>query len=140
MTITALQPEGAVGQWTNVWTHTYTATLNSCDGSFTGTGFVKGTIDPFTDTETITGQLSGNDVSFTAKRNSDSLVYSLVNAPLDNTTVTLATSNPVVSWALEFKVGATTKATSNFKNHGDYVSSQGGGSDPAHSCIGMPIH
>ena len=29
--------------------------------------------------------------------------------------------------------------TTNFKNHGDYVSSQGGGSDAAHSCIGMPI-
>ena len=30
--------------------------------------------------------------------------------------------------------------TTNFKNHGDYVSSQGGGSDAAHSCIGMPVH
>jgi hypothetical protein len=29
---------------------------------------------------------------------------------------------------------------STFKNHGDYVSSQGGGDDAAHSCIGMPIH
>jgi hypothetical protein len=29
---------------------------------------------------------------------------------------------------------------SNFKNHGDYVSSQGGGDDAAHSCIGMPTH
>ena len=28
---------------------------------------------------------------------------------------------------------------SNFKNHGEYVSSVGGGSDAAHSCIGMPI-
>ncbi len=28
---------------------------------------------------------------------------------------------------------------SNFKNHGDYVSSVGGGSDAAHSCIGMPV-
>ena len=29
---------------------------------------------------------------------------------------------------------------SNFKNHGEYVSSQVGGSDAAHSCIGMPIN
>jgi hypothetical protein len=28
----------------------------------------------------------------------------------------------------------------DFENHGDYVSSQGGGSDAAHSCIGMPLH
>jgi hypothetical protein len=42
---------------------------------------------------------------------------------------------------LEFHVSATKLiATSNFKNHGEYVSSQGGGSDAAHSCIGMPIH
>ena len=31
-------------------------------------------------------------------------------------------------------------ALTHFKNHGEYVSSQGGGSDAAHSCIGMPIH
>ena len=34
MTITAVQPEGAVGQWDNVWTHTYNVVLNPCDGSF----------------------------------------------------------------------------------------------------------
>ena len=33
-----------------------------------------------------------------------------------------------------------TVTTSNFKNHGEYVSSMGGGDDAAHSCIGMPIH
>ncbi len=36
------------------------------------------------------------------------------------------------------KVSATTTGTSNYKNHGDYVSSMGGGADAAHSCIGMP--
>jgi hypothetical protein len=46
----------------------------------------------------------------------------------------------VVPWDLEFKVSKTMVASSNFKNHGDYVSSQGGGSDAAHSCIGMPVH
>ena len=29
--------------------------------------------------------------------------------------------------------------SSEFKNHGAYVSSMGGGDDAAHSCIGMPI-
>ena len=37
MTITAVQPEGEVGKWINVWTHTYDVTVNS-DGSFTGVG------------------------------------------------------------------------------------------------------
>ena len=46
----------------------------------------------------------------------------------------------MVPWALEFKVSKTMGASSNYKNHGEYVSSQGGGSDAAHSCIGMPIH
>jgi hypothetical protein len=140
MTITAVQPEGAVGQWTNVWTHTYNVTLNPCDGSFSGTGSLSGTLNGPYSNETITGHLDdGNTVSFTATR-PDGVVYSLTNAPLDGTTVSYATSNPSVSWPLEFHVTNTMGAFSNFKNHGDYVSSPGGGSDAAHSCIGMPVH
>jgi hypothetical protein len=139
MTLTAVQPEGAVGQWQNVWTHTYNVTLNPCDGSFSGDGSLSGTINGFYSNETITGHLDGNAVSFTATR-PDGVEYSLSNAPLDNTTVTLATSTPTVPFDLEFKVSATMKATSDYKNHGEYVASQGGGSDAAHSCIGMPIH
>ena len=30
--------------------------------------------------------------------------------------------------------------SSNYKNHGQYVKAMGGGSDAAHSCIGMPIN
>ena len=140
MTITAVQPEGAVGQWQNVWTHTYTVELNPCDGSFSGTGSLSGTINgPISGTETITGHVVGNNVSFTARRDSDGVVYSLANAPLDNATVTLATSTPVVPWDLEFKVSKTISASSNYRNHGEYVAAQGGGSDAAHSCIGMPV-
>jgi hypothetical protein len=140
MTITAVQPKDQVGQWTDVWTHTYNVTVNPCDGSFTGTGSVSGTGFGLLSTETITGHLDGNTVSLTATRNSDGFVYSLNNAPLDGTTVSHATSNPSVSWPLEFHLTNTLGASSNYKNHGDYVSSQGGGSDAAHSCIGMPIH
>jgi hypothetical protein len=138
MTITAVQPEGAVGQWQNVWTHTYNVELNPCDGSFSGVGSVSGTLNGFYSNERITGHLDGNDVSFTATR-PDGLVYSLSNAPLDNTTVTLATSTPVAPWVLEFTVSKTLGASSTYKNHGDYVSSMGGGADAAHSCIGMPV-
>ena len=138
MTLTAVQPEGAVGQWTNVWTHTYNVELNPCDGSFSGDGSLSGTINGPYSSETITGHFDGNAVSFTATR-PDGVVYSLANAPLDNTTVTLATSTPVVPWALEFKVSKTMTPKSNYRNHGDYVSQMGGGADAAHSCIGMPI-
>jgi len=141
MTITAVQPEGAVGQFQNVWTHTYSVELNPCDGSFSGVGTLTGTINgAFGGNETITGHLDGNTVSFTATRSFDGVEYSLSNAPLDGSTVTLATSNPVVSWPLEFKVGATTPiASSNYQNHGDYVSQAGDKADAAHSCIGMPV-
>jgi hypothetical protein len=139
MTITAVQPEGAIGQFQNVWTHTYNVTLNPCDGSFSGTGSLSGTINGFYSNEKISGHLDGNAVSFTASR-PDGVVYSLSNAPVDSSTVTLASSSPAVSWPLEFKVGATTSASSNYKNHGDYVSQAGDKADAAHSCIGMPIH
>jgi hypothetical protein len=59
MTITAVQPEGAVGQFQNVWTHTYTVELNPCDGSFSGVGSLSGTINGFYSTETIAGHLDG---------------------------------------------------------------------------------
>ena len=140
MTITAVQPEGAVGQWQNVWTHTYNVTLNPCDRSISGVGALSGTVNGFYSSETIAGQLDGNAISFFTADRPDGVQYSLSNAPLDNSTVTLAHSNPVAPWDLEFKVSATKSNTSNYKNHGDYVSSQGGSSDAAHSCIGMPIH
>jgi len=42
---------------------------------------------------------------------------------------------------LEFKVTKPVFTNvSNWKNHGQYVSAQGGGADAAHSCIGMPIN
>jgi hypothetical protein len=146
MTITAVQPKDTVGQFNDVWTHTYNVNLNPCDGSFTGTGSVSGTPSGsdsrgFLGNETITGQRnSDGTISYTATRVESGEVYSLSNAKLDGTTEALATSNPAVSFPITFHVNATTTDTSHVKNHGDYVSSQGGGNDAAHSCIGMPIH
>jgi hypothetical protein len=144
MTITAVQPKDAISQWTDIWTHTYNVTFNTCGsdtGSFSGIGSVSGTGSGPLSAEKITGNLNADGtVTFTATRDSDGLVYSVTNAPLDGSTVSYATSNPAVSWPLEFHVSATSITSSNFKNHGEYVSSQGGGDDAAHSCIGMPIH
>ena len=52
----------------------------------------------------------------------------------------LATSTPVRPVAARVQGQKTNVVSSNYRNHGEYVSSQGGGSDAAHSCIGMPIH
>ena len=137
-TFTLTQPAGQVGQWDNVWTHKITVHVNPCDSTFTGEGVETGPGPTLN--ETITGSFGNGTVSLTAHRE-DGVSFSLANAPTNNDTVTLATSTPVVPWALEFK--ATTPSfnnTTNFKNHGDYVSSLGGGADAAHSCIGMPIH
>jgi hypothetical protein len=140
-TFTVTQPAGQVGQWDNVWTHNYKVTVNPCDGTFTGTGTVSGHDQngPYTNDETISGTFAKNSVNLTATR-TDGLVYTLDNAPFGGA-VTIATLNVQVPWTIEMKVtNPFFTNTSDFKNHGDYVSSQGGGSDAAHSCIGMPIN
>ena len=137
-TFTLTQPAGQVGQWDNLWTHSITVHVNPCDSTFTGEGVETGPGQTLH--ETINGSFGKGTVSLTANRE-DGVKFSLANAPTNNDTVTLATSTPVVPWELEFKASTPQFSnTSNYKNHGDYVSSQGGGSDAAHSCIGMPIH
>jgi hypothetical protein len=137
-TFTVTQPYGQVGQWNDVWTHNYTVT-SQCDGTFAGTGVQLDNQGHQADTETITGTFGPNhSVTFTAMRN-DGVSWTLTNAPTDGNAVTLATTNPAVGWPVEMKVSTPVTTTSDFKNHGDYVKSQGGGDDTAHSCIGMPI-
>jgi hypothetical protein len=141
MTITAVQPEGAYHQWENVWTHTYNVTLNPCDGSFSGDGSQVGDINGPYGTQTVTGHLDGNTVSLTASR-SDGITWAMTGEIGDTLIATLRNADGSVLQtpdAVEFKVSKTMGASSNFKNHGEYVSSMGGGDDAAHSCIGMPI-
>ena len=140
-TFTVTQPAGQVGQWDNVWTHNYNVTVNPCDGTFTGTGHVSGHDQngPYGADETISGSFAKDSVNLTATR-TDGLEYKLDNAHFGDA-VTIARLKQVVPWTIEMKVtNAIFTNKSNFKNHGDYVSSQGGGSDAAHSCIGMPIN
>ncbi len=83
---------------------------------------------------------SNRKVSLTATRDSDDLAFSLADAPFGDG-VTIATLNRVESCTIEMKVSKPIFTnTSDFKNHGDYVKSMGGGADAAHSCIGMPIN
>jgi len=136
-TFTLTQPAGQVGQWDSVWTHNITVQVNPCDNTFTGKGVETGPGQTLS--ENVTGSFGDGTVSLTAHRE-DGVSFSLTNAPMGNDVITNATSNPEVPWALEFKASAPNVShISTYKNHGEYVSSQGGGSDAAHSCIGMPI-
>ena len=139
-TFTVTQPYGQVGQWQNLWTHKLTVTVNPCDNTFSGIGLQYDNNNNSTSREDVTGSFNSDGaVNLTATRN-DGVVWSLASAPMDNSSVTLATTDPVVPWNVEMKVSQPKYTNlSTYKNHGDYVSSQGGGSDAAHSCIGMPI-
>lgn len=118
-------------------------TINPCDGTFTGTAVnsvwgdtvIQGystseNTATFTDSYTVFAQTNyvktvnitlNPDGSFTGTW-SDNLLP-IYGGPLSGTVVT----------------GAPTVTYSTYANHGQYVSSMGGGSDAAHSCIGMPI-
>jgi hypothetical protein len=114
------------------YVHTYDLTNNPCDGtgSFTGTGGIASL--PLS--ETVNGTLKGQSIT-------------IHGAYLGNYNpgYTWNYSGPLSGGNASDSMGQTVPLTftvtmSNFKNHGDYVSSQGGGSDVAHSCIGMPVH
>ena len=113
----------------STYVHTYTLDTN-CDGSFTGSGGIASL--PLS--ETINGTLKGQNITIHgAYLGNYNPGYTWnYNGPL---------SGGNASDSMNQSVPLTFKPTmSNFKNHGDYVSSQGGDDDAAHSCIGMPIH
>lgn len=113
--------------------HTYTGVIvNPCDGTFTsdnGSGiWTNGG-------ETISGKISNGVItSFTATYPGSYRWYFDSAKPTnvagyDNEGRTFDVTNALPLTNL-----------TNVKNHGEYVSSQGGGDDAAHSCIGMPIN
>ena len=120
--------------------HIYNIALNPCDGSFTGastTGSVLGGI------ETITGTLGANTLAFVATYTSIIPGYHYDYSGLLAGGTAFDFHANGTPYTPSFTIANTLTDvvnTSNYKNHGDYVSSQGGGADAAHSCIGMPIH
>jgi len=115
----------------DTYMHTFVVTANPCDGSIAITGSTPADGGYYT-TETVTGTLANGVISFS----------STYDGPY-NPGFTWSGSFPVAGGALSGQYTGTVVAGpttfSTFKNHGDYVSSQGGGPDAAHSCIGMPI-
>lgn len=127
--------------------HTYNVLINPCDGgSVAASGWQWGAnLDPLVHNpdETITATLSadGNTLTF------DPAVYVggwggspyswSGTFPVAGGTFTVTDSNGGVYPGVV--ITRTSSIVSTWANHGDYVSSQGGGDDAAHSCIGMPI-
>lgn len=137
-TFDVTQPYGTVGQWTSVWTHAVTVTVNPCDQTFTGEAIQYDPSMAQAYTETVSGSFGAGMVSINFVRN-DGVRWSLTNA-LYAPFVNIASSVPPVPWVLEAKVTPpSVTGTSDWKNHGQYVKAQDGGDDAAHSCIGMPI-
>lgn len=111
--------------------HTYTITLNPCDGSFTGTA-AAGSVVPG---ETIDGSFSNAYIDI----NSDALYPNgyawTYDGPLSGGTGYGPNGQTfTVSFSLTNVANSST-----FTNHGDFVSQQPDKNDAAHSCIGMPL-
>lgn len=142
-TFTVTQPRLVNHQFNTVYTHDIKVTVNPCDNTFTGTGTITGAQGEVIPAEDVTGTFGDGTVSLSMTRPGQSYSVDLVNGKTDGTTIshpTTSSDNGYVD-VIDFTVTKPVFTnTSTFKNHGEYVSSQGGGSDAAHSCIGMPIH
>jgi hypothetical protein len=107
----------------NFYVHTYNITI-APNGSFTGTGGVEN----LGINETISGTINGSTVvSFTANYlngGEPGYWWSSNGTDIDGRQFTVTNDLTILT----------------YKNHGDYVSSQGGGADAAHSSIGMPTN
>jgi hypothetical protein len=103
------------------YVHTYN--INIAGGTFTGTGSVLGSIP-----ETISGTMNGSAVSSFSAAYQNGSGYTWNSAGSDSLGQTFSVTNVL------------TNVTDTFKNHGQYVSQNGGGDDAAHSSIGMPIN
>ncbi len=111
--------------------HDYTVTTNPCDGSVSITGSTPVASGYYT-TETLTGSLTNGVISFS----------SVYDGPY-NLGYSYAGNFPVAGGTLGGDYPGTVSqpdtSSTTYANHGQYVSAVGGGSDAAHSCVGMPV-
>ncbi len=139
-------PSGSGGLWTTNFT-----VMVKPDGQFTGTGTTSGhdvdgdkSID-----EIVTGTFTDNNadgkadvVSFTSTRPQPlyTATWMVENAPLNGTPTQGSADG--ITWDLVFTVTGEPQmaaATTTDLNHGEYVSSMGGGKAAAQKCAGMPL-
>jgi hypothetical protein len=131
------------------YVHSYTVTVDPCNGTFTATGQYPALPAAATYYETMTGSTNGSGgLSFTATYYNDP-AFTSPTGYWWTFTGTFTDANLDISGTLNDSLGQTGLTVigtmdlatySSYANHGQYVSSMGGGSDAAHSCIGMPMH
>ena len=116
--------------------HTFTdVTVNPCeDGKFTG---ISGTRNVGGVVEEVSGSIKNGVVKFNA-------IYTESNYPseIGYNWHTTGPGRATDSNGLDFYVVIDTSGLkgTQYRNHGEYVKTMGGGDDAAHSCIGMPIN
>jgi hypothetical protein len=93
----------------------------------------------YTVDEQVTGSFTATTLSLDAVR-PDGFHWSLNNASFGGATQMQIDPNPAVPWMVMMKVSTPQLSADTYKNHGDYVSSHGGGSVAAQSPIGMPVN
>lgn len=115
----------------DTYIHTFVVSVNPCDVSIAITGSTPVESAYYT-TETVTGTLTGGVISFNA-------TYHGPYSPGFAWSGSFPVAGGLLSGRYTGTVVAAPTTFSTYKNHGDYVSSMGGGPDAAHSCIGKPI-
>ncbi len=111
--------------------HTFVVAVNPCDDSIAITGSTP-LLGGYYTTETVTGTLAAGVISFSA-------TYDGPYSPGFMWTGSFPVAGGALSGPYSGTVTAAPTTLSTYKNHGDFVSSMGGGPEAAHSCIGMPI-
>ena len=150
-TFTVTQPAQENNQWTRLWTHNYTVTVNA-DGTFSGTGQILGDDQNGRSTSFARGRRDGHR----QVRHRPSRSHRLRRCPSCRRDVRAdgrpdrghvsVDGQPVVAQqhrdegSVPVFTDTTTTTTESVKNHGQFVKAQGGGKIAAQACAGMPLN
>ena len=153
-TFTVQEPRGTKDNFESLWLSKYEVTVKE-NGTFEGTGKLTDDGGLGTDVPlTITGSFSADrtSISYEAKPvdDPDDVAWVLKNGTTDGRTnaaetqnvegPSVATNVRVTGLTFVTKPAETTTTTTEYKNHGEYVSSLGGGKVAAQECVGMPTN
>lgn len=121
------------------WDHDIHITTQNSDGTFNGTGgYPAG--GPYLITETITGIMSGNNITIHSVYDGSTYSYDAVGTiETDGSMSGTLTTNAGQIGPWSAPIGSATREVITYKNHGQYVKSQENKEEAAQSRIGMPI-
>jgi hypothetical protein len=154
-TFTVQEPRGTKDNFDSLWLSKYNVTVTG--DTFEGTGHLTDDGGSGTDVPlTINGSINADGtISYVAKpvasaQDPESVAWVLDSGKTDGTTNAARTLNVegpsvdtnvrIVDWNKVTKPGQATTTTTEYKNHGEYVSSLGGGKVAAQECVGMPTN